>query len=97
MFISLLLVAQCHKQPSEKKSSLGYPANSKVLMVSFMSRPGLERMTTKKRAKRALSSFKGVTPQVVLFFFVCQADFHDFRFAFFMGLETLKLASTILS
>ena len=67
MFINLLLVAQCRKLPSEKKSALGYSANSKVLMVSFMSRSGLERMTTKKRAKRALSSFKGATPQVVLF------------------------------
>ena len=57
MFISLLLVAQCRKVPSEKKSALGYSANSKVLMVSFVSRSGLERMTTKKRAKRALSSF----------------------------------------
>ena len=97
MFISLLLVAQCRKLPSEKKSALGYPANSKVLMVSLMSRSGLERMTTKKRAKRALSSFKGATPQVVLFLFFCQADFHVFRFAFFMRLQTLNLASTILS
>ena len=96
MFISLFLVVQCRKLPSEKKSALGYSANSKVLMVSLMSRSGLERMTTKKRAKRALSSFKGATPQVVLFFFVCQADFHYFRFAFFMG-QTLSLASTILS
>ena len=68
MFIRLLLVAQCHKLPSERKSALGYSANSKVLMVSFMSRSGLERMTTKKRTKRALSSFKTATPQVVLFF-----------------------------
>ena len=49
MFISLLLVAQSRKLPSEKKSALGYSANSKVLMVSFMSRSGLERMTTKVR------------------------------------------------
>ena len=37
------------------------------------------------------------TPLDVLFFFVCQADCHDLRFAFFMGLQTLNLASTILS
>ena len=97
MFISLLLVAQSRKLPSEKKSALGYSANSKVLMVSFMSRSGLERMTTKRRAKRALSSFKGAMPQVVSLLFVWQADFHDFRFAFFMGLQTLNLALTILS
>ena len=57
-------VAKCHQ-------ALGYSANSNVLMVSFMSRSGLERMTTKKRAKRALSSFKGATPLVVLFFLFC--------------------------
>ena len=67
MFISLPLVSQCYKLPSEKKSALGYSANAKVLMVSIMSRSGLERMTTKKRAKRPLSSFTGATPEVSSF------------------------------
>ena len=98
MIISLLLVTQCRKLPSEKKSTLGYSGTVKVLMVSFMSRSGLDRMTTKKRANRALSSLTGATPLDVLFFFVCQADCcHDLRFAFFMGLQTLNLASTIFS
>ena len=97
MIIGLLLVTQFRKLPSEKKSTLGYSGNLKVLMVSFMSRSGLDRMTTKKRAKRAPSSFTGATPLDVLFFFVCQADCHDLRFAFFMALQTLNLASTILS
>ena len=74
MIISLLLVTQCRKLPSEKRSTLDYSVNLKVLMVSFILRSGLDRMTTKKRAKRALSSFTGATPLDVLFFFVCQAD-----------------------
>ena len=53
MIIGLLLVTQFRKLPSEKKSTLGYSGNLKVLMVSFMSRSGLDRMSTKKRAKRA--------------------------------------------
>ena len=74
MIISLLLVTQCRKLPSEKRSTLDYSVNLKVLMVSFILRSVLDRMTTKKRAKRALSSFTGATPLDVLFFFVCQAD-----------------------
>ena len=85
MLISLLLATHCSKLPSEGKIVLGNSANLKVLMVSSMWRPGLERMTTKKRVKRALSSFKGAIPLVALFFFVCQANFHDLKCAFFTG------------
>ena len=82
MFISLLFAMQCRKLSSEKKRALGYSANSNLLMVSVTSRSGLERMTTKKLAKRALSSFEGATPLVVLFITVCETDFHNLRFAF---------------
>lgn len=66
----------------------------KVLMVSSMWRSGLERITTKKRVKRALSSFKGAIPLVLLFFFVFQANFHDLRCAFFLGPRRFLLEQT---
>ena len=85
MLISLLLATQCSKLPSEEKSVLGNSAILKVPMVSSMWRSGLERMTTKKRVRWALSAFKDAMPLVVLFFFVYQANFHALRCAFFMG------------
>jgi hypothetical protein len=44
-------------------------------MISLTSKSGLERMTTRKRAKRAMSSFKALRPLAVFFFSLA-----DFRF-----------------
>ena len=96
MLISLLLAMQCSKLPSEEKGVLGnYAANLKVLMASSMQRSGFERITIKKRVKRALSSFKGAIPLVVLFFVVCQANFHDLKCAFFLGPRLFLLEQSV--
>ena len=91
MLISLLLATQCSKLPSEEKSVLGNSAILKVLMVSSMWRSGLERMTTKKGVKWALSSFKGAMPLVVLFFLFAKQTSMPWDVPFSWGLDVFFL------
>ena len=96
ILINLLLPMQWLRLPSELNSPLGNVDNSNSLMISLRSILGLERTTTGKRAKRALSSLRAATSAVVLLFLVDLAVFHVCRLTFFIGLRTLSSRSTIL-
>lgn len=95
--ISLLLPTQSRKSPSELNSALGNAANSNSQMLSLRLISGLKRTTTRKRANKALSSFRATTPDHGLLFFFSVVVFQVWRLAFFIGLQTLGLRSTILS